>query len=112
MRFTIALFAALPLLAAASAVSRAQGDQECRGGSVQCCNTTYSHKDHSDREVLQSIGVAADLLDPAGNSYANCSPYSVVGGQGCPASSTAVCCGNDSQHGAINMNCVPITANA
>ncbi|KAI4517893.1 fungal hydrophobin [Schizophyllum commune] len=109
MRFTIALFVALPLLAAASAIPRAAGVQECRTGSVQCCNMTYNHKDHSDREVLQSIGLAANLLDPAGSSYANCSPQSVVGGQGCQASSTAVCCGSDSQHGAINMNCVPIT---
>ncbi|KAL1715258.1 fungal hydrophobin [Schizophyllum commune] len=112
MRFTVALFIALPLLAAASAVPRAPADQECRTGSVQCCNTTYNHKDYSDRETLQNIGIAADLLDPAGYSYAECSPYSAVGGQGCQASSTAVCCGNDSQHGAINMNCVPITADA
>ncbi|KAL1761656.1 fungal hydrophobin [Schizophyllum commune] len=112
MRFIIALFAALPLLAAASTVPRASGGQDCRAGSVQCCNTTYNHKDHSDRELLQSIGVAADLLDPAGSSYAECSPQSAAGGEGCQASSTAVCCDNDSQHGAVNLNCVPITMTA
>ncbi|KAI5899294.1 fungal hydrophobin [Schizophyllum commune H4-8] len=110
MRFTIALFAALPLLVAASAVPRAPGGQKCRAESVQCCNTTYSHKDYSHVEYLQGLGISPEVLaNPDASSYADCTPLSVVGGHGCQASSTAVCCENNYQRGAVNMGCVPIS---
>ncbi|KAF8895198.1 fungal hydrophobin-domain-containing protein [Infundibulicybe gibba] len=112
---TIALFAMLPLLAAATAVPRTTTPttpaSQCNTGDLQCCNSTQesSSTNASLTSLLGLLGVVLSGL--TGQVGVTCSPLSVIGvggNSGECAVSKPVCCSNNSFHGIVAVGCTPV----
>ncbi|KAF8895194.1 fungal hydrophobin-domain-containing protein [Infundibulicybe gibba] len=112
---TIALFAMLPLLAAATAVPRTTTPttpaSQCNTGDLQCCNSSQESSDTSAglNTLLSLLGVVVgDLTGVIGVS---CSPISAVAVGGNSCSAQPVCCSNNSFKGAVALGCTPVNLN-
>ncbi|KAF8895187.1 fungal hydrophobin-domain-containing protein [Infundibulicybe gibba] len=112
---TIALFAMIPLLAAATAVPRTTTPttpaSQCNTGDLQCCNSTQesSNTNASLTSLLGLLGVVVGSL--TGQVGVSCSPLNVIGVGGNSCSAQPVCCSNNSFKGVVAVGCTPVNIN-
>ncbi|KDR75961.1 hypothetical protein GALMADRAFT_140193 [Galerina marginata CBS 339.88] len=107
MRASAAFAFALPVLAAATAIPRTDGD--CNTGDIQCCNSTV-------QSSTTSLGLLSGLLglvlpDLGGLIGLSCGGLNILGIGGNSCSAQPVCCTNNSFNGLIALGCTPININ-
>ncbi|KAM5541800.1 hypothetical protein V8D89_004529 [Ganoderma adspersum] len=100
--------AALPLLAAATALEARGGGPSCSTGPIQCCNTVEQANKPAAASILAGLDVV--LQDPTVLVGLTCSPVTAIGVGGSGAcTANAVCCQNNSYGGLISIGCIPVT---
>ncbi|KAH9479147.1 Fruiting body protein SC1 [Psilocybe cubensis] len=106
------LVLALPLLAAATALPRTNGDgpsNQCNTGTISCCNQTLQSGTASTNLLLGLLGI---VLGPVtGLLGLGCTPITVIGAGGNSCSAQPVCCTGNTFNGLINVGCTPINLN-
>ncbi|KAF8895186.1 fungal hydrophobin-domain-containing protein [Infundibulicybe gibba] len=113
---TIALFAMIPLLAAATAVPRTTTPttpaSQCNTGDLQCCNSTQESSNTSVglTSLLGLLGVV--IGDLTGQVGVTCSPVTLIGLAGNSCSAQPVCCSDNNFSGLVALGCTPININA
>ncbi|OBZ77315.1 Hydrophobin-3 [Grifola frondosa] len=107
-RISTIVLAALAVGAAASAVPRNDGNNQCNTGSEQCCNSTVDPTTPSGNALLGLLGLLGVIGDIPGLVGFQCSPLNVVGGSS-TCSQAPVCCQNKAEGGLISIGCIPIT---
>ncbi|TFK32034.1 fungal hydrophobin [Crucibulum laeve] len=100
------MFVALPLLATATAIPRAD---TCSTGTVQCCNSVQSANSGAVSLLAGLLGI---VLGPiTGQVGLTCSPLSVIGIGSNSCNAQTVCCTGNSFSGLIVLGCTPINLN-
>ncbi|KAJ3506338.1 hypothetical protein NLJ89_g6922 [Agrocybe chaxingu] len=107
MRFSAAFALALPLLAAATAIPRADGS--CNTGSTLCCNSVQNSSVTGLAQLGGLLGI--DLGSITGLIALTCSPLSLIGLGGNSCSAQPVCCTNNSFGGLLAFGCSPLNIN-
>ncbi|PPQ96206.1 hypothetical protein CVT26_005611 [Gymnopilus dilepis] len=107
------LVLALPLLAAASALPRNDGN-DCTTGSLECCASTADADSTEGNILLGLIDVVVGTVQ--GLIGANCSPITGIGASGTSCNEQPVCCtGNSFDTGfpfnLVVVGCSPININ-
>ncbi|PPQ78970.1 hypothetical protein CVT26_003827 [Gymnopilus dilepis] len=96
---------ALPVLAAASAVPRNNGDQ-CTTGSLQCCSSVQDASSSVVSLLLGLLGISVGSV--TGQVGVTCSPITVIGTGSTSCSEQPVCCTDNSFNGLISLGCTPV----
>ncbi|KAK0442705.1 hydrophobin 2 [Desarmillaria tabescens] len=97
---------ALPILATATVLPRADGAACSATGTAQCCATTQSPTSTIVQTLLGLLGI------PIGSVTANvgltCSPITVLGIGGTQCNNQVVCCDNNNFNGLVALGCTSI----
>ncbi|KAF4621005.1 hypothetical protein D9613_000977 [Agrocybe pediades] len=113
MRTSTLAVLALPVLAAATAVARDDG--QCDTGVINCCNSTEANTVANAGLLSGLLGIVVPVV--SGLIGLNCTPLTVILAAGNSCSSQPVCCTNNNfapnllQNGLLALGCTPVNVN-